>query len=71
MTERFRRVNYGNMEIEVTVDDAKAYTKSWTVKVNHRIMLDTCLIEFLRCFLGLITRLSKNAQTTYPTRCYA
>jgi hypothetical protein len=47
MTELFRRVNYGNMEIEVTVDDAKAYTKPWTVKVNHRIMLDTDLIEFV------------------------
>jgi hypothetical protein len=47
MTERFRRVNYGNMEIEVTVDDPKAYTKPWTVKVNHRIMLDTDLIEFV------------------------
>jgi hypothetical protein len=47
MTEVFRRVNYGNMEIEVTVDDAKAYTKPWTVKVNHRIMLDTDLIEFV------------------------
>jgi hypothetical protein len=47
ITERFRRVNYGNMEIEVTVDDPKAYTKPWTVKVNHRIMLDTDLIEFV------------------------
>ncbi len=47
MTERFRRVNYGNMEIEVTVDDPKAYTKPWTVKVHHRIMLDTDLIEFV------------------------
>jgi hypothetical protein len=47
MTERFRRVNYGNMEIEVTVDDPKAYTKPWTVKVQHRIMLDTDLIEFV------------------------
>ena len=47
MTERFRRVNYGNMEIEITVDDPKAYTKPWTVKVNHRIMLDTELIEFV------------------------
>jgi hypothetical protein len=47
MTERFRRVNYGNMEIEITVDDPKAYTKPWTVKVNHRIMLDTDLIEFV------------------------
>jgi hypothetical protein len=47
MTERFRRVNYGNMEIEITVDDPKAYTKPWTVKVHHRIMLDTELIEFV------------------------
>lgn len=47
MTERFRRANYGNMEIEITVDDPKAYTKPWTVKVSHRIMLDTELIEFV------------------------
>jgi hypothetical protein len=47
MTEKFRRVNYGNVEIEVTVDDPKAYTKPWTVKVHHRIMLDTDLIEFV------------------------
>ena len=47
MTERFRRVNFGNMEIEITVDDPKAYTKPWTVKVNHRIMLNTELIEFV------------------------
>jgi hypothetical protein len=47
MTERFRRVNYGTMEIEVTVDDPKAYTRPWTVKVTHRIMLNTDLIEFV------------------------
>jgi hypothetical protein len=47
MIERFRRLNYGNMEIEITVDDPKAYTKPWTVKVNQRIMLDTDLIEFV------------------------
>jgi len=47
MTERFRRVDFGNMEIEITVDDPKAYTKPWTVKVHHRIMLNTELIEFV------------------------
>jgi hypothetical protein len=47
MTERFRRVNYGNLEIEITVDDAKAYTKPWTVQVNQKILLDTDLIEFI------------------------
>jgi len=29
------------------VDDPKAYTKPWTVRVNQRIMLDTELIEFI------------------------
>lgn len=47
ITERFRRPNYGNMEIEITVDDPKAYTKPWTVTVNHRLMLNTELIEFV------------------------
>jgi len=47
MTERFRRVNYGNLEIEITVEDPKAYTKPWTVTVKQRVMLDTDLIEFI------------------------
>jgi len=47
MTERFRRVNYGNVEIEVTVEDPKAYTKPWTVMIKQRVMLDTDLIEFI------------------------
>jgi hypothetical protein len=47
MTERIRRPSYGYLETEITVDDPKAYTKPWTVKVNHRIMLDTDLIEFV------------------------
>jgi hypothetical protein len=47
MTERFSRVNYGNMNIEITVDDPKAYTKPWTVTIKHEVMLDTDLIEFV------------------------
>jgi hypothetical protein len=47
MTERFRRVNYGRLEMAITVDDPKAYTKPWTVTVSQRIMLDTELIEFV------------------------
>jgi hypothetical protein len=47
MTERFRRVNFGNLEIEVTVEDPKAYTKPWTVLIKQRVLLDTDLIEFI------------------------
>ena len=45
--ERFRRINFGNLEIEVTVDDPKAYTKPWTVKIAQVIQLDTDLLDFV------------------------
>jgi hypothetical protein len=45
--ERFRRVNLGQLEVEITVDDPKAYTRPWTVKVSQRLMPDTQLIEFV------------------------
>jgi hypothetical protein len=46
ITERFRRVNYGHLEIEVTVNDPKAYTKPWTIKLNQAIKLDTDLLDY-------------------------
>ncbi|HTA43913.1 MAG TPA: hypothetical protein VK789_15775 [Bryobacteraceae bacterium] len=44
--ERFRRKDFGHMEVEVTVDDPKAYTKPWTVTLHQVIKLDTDLIDF-------------------------
>ena len=35
------------MEIDITVDDKKAYTKPWTVRVNQELLLDQELIEFI------------------------
>ena len=36
ITEKFRRVNFGKLEIDITIDDPKAYTKPFTVRVNQR-----------------------------------
>jgi len=47
VTERLRRVNYGRLEIDVTVDDPKAYTRPWTVRVNQRLAAADQLIEFV------------------------
>jgi hypothetical protein len=47
VTERFRRPTYGRMEIDVTIEDKKAYTRPFTVRVNQRLMLDEELIEFI------------------------
>ena len=48
LTERFRRVNYGHLDIEFTVDDPRAYTKPFTVRIVQQIVPDGSeLIEFI------------------------
>jgi hypothetical protein len=46
VTERIRRPDFGRLEIEITVDDPKAYTKPWTVTMHQKALLDTELIDF-------------------------
>jgi hypothetical protein len=45
LTERIRRPDFGHLEIEVTVDDPKAYTKPWTVTLRQQFAADTELID--------------------------
>jgi hypothetical protein len=45
MTERIRRPNFGTLEIELTIDDPKNYTKPFTVNLTQNIELDTDLID--------------------------
>ena len=47
ITERFRRVSYGKLEIDITIEDPKAYTKPFTVRVNQQIAPDDEIIEFI------------------------
>jgi hypothetical protein len=43
--EQIRRPDFGHLEIRVTVDDPKAYTKPWTVMIKERLIVDTELME--------------------------
>jgi hypothetical protein len=43
--ERIRRPDFGHLEIEVTVDDPKAYTRPWTVTLRQQFAADTELID--------------------------
>jgi hypothetical protein len=43
--ERISRPAYGRLDVGVTVDDPKAYTKPWTITLHERIALDTELID--------------------------
>jgi hypothetical protein len=45
VTERIRRPRYGTLEIEVTVNDPKAYTKPWTVRLDQSVVVDTELLD--------------------------
>ena len=44
--EKFRRPNFGSMEIEVTIDDPKAYTRPWTVTLHQNYQPNTELLDF-------------------------
>jgi len=43
--EQIRRPDFGHLEIQITVDDPKAYTRPWTVTLRQRIVVDTELID--------------------------
>jgi hypothetical protein len=43
--ERIRRPDFGHLEIEVTVDDSRAYTRPWSVTLRQQFAPDTELID--------------------------
>lgn len=45
--ERFRRRDFGHMDIQITIDDPKAYTKPWTVTEEFRLSTNTELLEYV------------------------
>jgi len=47
ITERFHRINYGHMEVRVTVTDPKAYTHPFTVTLNEYLERAGELMDFV------------------------
>ena len=45
MTERITRPNFGTLNLQITIDDPKAYTKPFTIDMNMKIAIDTQMIE--------------------------
>jgi hypothetical protein len=46
LTERFHRRDFGHIDLQLTIDDPKAYTKPWSVNL-HLTLTDTELIEYV------------------------
>ena len=47
MIERFRRRDFGHMEIEMTIEDSKYLTRPVTVKIAFRLIPDSDVLEFV------------------------
>jgi len=45
MTERYRRRDFGHMDIEVTLNDPAVYARPWTVALQANFVPDTELLE--------------------------
>ena len=45
--ERFRRKDFGHMDIEITIDDPKAYTRPWTITEAAKLSNAVELMEFI------------------------
>jgi len=45
ITERFRRRDFGHMDLEMTIDDPKTFTKPFTLKINKTLVPDTDILE--------------------------
>jgi len=46
MTERIRRPTYGLVQVEITINDPKAYTAPWSVTIDQPLVLDSELIDY-------------------------
>ena len=47
VTERYRRRDFGRMDLEMTFDDPKYYTRPFTLKIGARLIPDSDLLEYV------------------------
>jgi hypothetical protein len=46
LTERYHRRDFGHMDVEMTFDDPKMYTKPFTIKITHQLIPDSDILEY-------------------------
>ena len=45
LTERFHRLDFGHMEVQLTIDDPQTYTRPFTIHLKQRLQADTDVLE--------------------------
>ncbi|HXP87078.1 MAG TPA: hypothetical protein VN841_20275 [Bryobacteraceae bacterium] len=46
VVERYRRRDFGHLDVEITIDDPKMYTQPFTIKVTHLLQADSDILEY-------------------------
>ncbi len=46
LIERYRRRDFGHLDVEMTFDDPKMYTKPFTIKITHQLIPDSDILEY-------------------------
>src|SRR5262249_54436647 len=71
LTERFRRRDFGHLELQLTIDDPGAYKKPWTVSYEQQLVADTDILESFceneRDRAHLIGRVETQKEILLPT----
>lgn len=47
VVERFRRRDFGHLDVEMTFDDPKLYTRPFTIRVPHDLLADADIFEMI------------------------
>jgi hypothetical protein len=45
LTERFHRLDFGHMEVQLTIDDPQTYSRPFTIHLKQRLQADSDLLE--------------------------
>jgi len=65
LTERFRRTDFGHIELMIIIDDPKAYLRPWTAKAILNLQPDT---ELLEAFCDTQSNIMEHWRITPPPR---
>jgi hypothetical protein len=47
LIERFHRLDFGHMDLQIRIEDPKMYTRPFTIKYPQRLRPDTDVLEFV------------------------
>ena len=47
ITERIRRRDFGHLDVDVTIDDPRTYTKPFSIRYTQTLVPDTDILEYI------------------------